>query len=240
MLKKYRNLWIFGDSYSTPGVCVCPTDSFWMYTARELTVDKIYNYSWTCNSFDSIIHNVISESEQFDWEHDFLLICVPPLARLTIVSNNNTKSYHRHVFNTAADELGQEQILCHHGLENISFYNDPTAIRFEDSTWTEIQACRNIFLLNKWLDSNNANYFIANMSKDFMSDRPAVGEFLQSTCYAHPCNILIGDTYYNLNLGINKPVDFDQYGWSGHHGANGNKHFFNNSILPRLQKNKLN
>lgn len=239
MLKKYRNLWIFGDSYSTPGVCVHPTDSFWMHTARKLEVDKIYNYSWPGNSFDSVIHNVISDSEQFDWEHDFLLICVPPLARLTIVSNDDTKSYHRCVFDIDANEVVRDLIVCHHGLENKSFYNDPTAIKFEDPTWTEIQACRNIFLLNQWLDSKSANYFIANMSKDFMSDAPATGKFLQKACHPHPRNILIGDTYYNTNFGIHKPADFDQYGWSGHHGPEGNKHFFNSSIIPRLKNNNF-
>jgi len=239
LLKKYRNLWVFGDSYSTPYICVNPVDSFWMHTANELKVDKIYNYSWPSNSFDSVIHNTISESDQFNWEQDFLLICVTPLTRLTVVSKDSTKSYHRRVFNTGAEEIAQELILCHHGLENVSFYNDPSAIRFEDPSWTEIQACRNIFLLNQWLDSKNANYFIVNVSKDFMSDTPATGEFLQRVCYAHPRNILIGDTYYNTNLGINKPVDFDQYGWGGHHGATGNKHFFNNSILSRLKNNNF-
>lgn len=210
-----------------------------MYTARELAVDKIYNYSWPGNSFDSVIHNAISESNQFDWSQDFLLICIPPLARLTVVSKNNTKSYHRRVFNIDAEEIDQELILCHHGLDNVSFYNDTTAIRFEDPTWTEIQACRNIFLLNQWLDSKNANYFIVNMSKDFMSDAPSTGEFLQKACYAHSRNILIGDTYYNTNLGINKPPDFDQYGWAGHHGPEGNKHFFNSSIVSRLKNNNF-
>jgi len=230
---------VFGDSYSTPGVCVDPIDSFWMKTANVLNVDKVYNYSWPRNSFDSIIHNVTSESQQVDWNHDFILIGVPPLIRLTIVSKDDTKSYHRRVFDINAIEVKQELILCHHGLENISFYNDPTAIRFEDQTWTEIQACRNIFLLNQWLDFKKANYLIINLSKDFMSDTPATGEFLQRTCYAHPRNILLGDTYYSLNLGLHKPLDFDQYGWNGHHGPAGNKHFFDNSILPRLHSNKL-
>jgi hypothetical protein len=239
LLKKYRNLWVFGDSYSTPNICVDPTDSFWMDTARILKVDKIYNYSWPGNSFDSVIHNLTSESGQFDWKNDFILIGVPPLVRLTVVSNNDTKAYYRRVFDTDAKEIGQEQILCHHGLKNIHFYDDPTAIRFEDQTWTEIQACRNIFLLNQWLDSKEANYLIINLSKDFMTDFPATGRFLQETCFNHPRNILVGDTCYNLNLGVNKPTDFDTYGWSGHHGSAGNKHFFKESILTRLKNNNL-
>jgi hypothetical protein len=230
---------VFGDSFTTPNICVNPIDSFWMNTARLLNVDKVYNYSWPGNSLDSIIHNLISDSDQYDWDNDFFLIGIPPLARLTVVSEDDTKSYHRFVFDIDANEVDQQLILCHHGLKNVSFYNDTTAIRFEDPSWTEIQACRNIFLLNQWLDSEHANYFVVNLSKDFMTDSPATGKFLQENCYNHPRNILIDDTYYNLNLGINKPPDYDQYGWGGHHGPVGNKYFFNESILPRLKKNNL-
>ena len=234
MLKKYRNLWVFGDSYSTPGFCVDPADSFWMKVAQELNVDQVYNYSWPGNSIDSVAHTLISDSEQYNWNTDFFLVGIPPLARLTLVSKDDKNSFHRRVFNLSAQEIDQELILCHHGLENISFHKDPTAIRFEDSTWTEIQACRTIFLLNQWLDSKKANYLILNLSKEFMEDVPATGKFLQNHCYEHPNNILIEDTYYTINLGINKPVDFETYGWAGHHGSAGNEYFFKKSILPKL------
>ena len=44
------------------------------------------------------------------------------------------------------------------------------------------------------------------------------------------------DTYQSTNKGINKPVDFDQFGWLGHHGPEGNRHFFEQALWPRLQK----
>lgn len=236
MLKKYRNLWIFGDSYSTPGYCVSPGDSFWMAVAQHLDVECVYNYSWPGNSLDSVIHMLLSDSDQYDWEQDFLLIGIPPLVRLTVVSKNDKLSYHRRIFDLDSNEIEQQLILCHHGLENLHFYNDPAAIRFEDPTWTEIQACRLIYLVNSWLDSHQANYLLINLSKDFQNDQPATGKFLLEKCLNHPRNILLGDTYYGINYGINKPTDYAEYGWHGHHGAAGNQYYFENSLLPRLKR----
>jgi len=237
--KKYRNLWVFGDSFSTPGECVDPSDSFWMLVGRLLGVDKIYNYSWPCNSLDSVIHLLVSESDDYDWDQDFFLIGVPPLVRLTVMSDDPEKTYHRNIFDTQGNKLDQQMILCHYGLENKHFYQDPIAVRFEDPTWTEIQACRLIFLVNAWLDSHGAGYLVVNLSKDFQNDQPASGKFLLDRCLNHPNNVLTGDTYYGINLGINRPKDYDQYGWYGHHGASGNIHYFEKSLKPRLERLNL-
>lgn len=236
MLKKYRNLWVFGDSYSTPGVCVAPKDSFWMHTAKFLNVQNTYNYSWPGNSFDSVVHTLISDSDQYNWKQDVFLIGVPPLVRLTVVSDDSTKSYHRIVFDHNGEEINQELILSHHGLENKSFYNDPTAVRFEHPSWTEVQACRQIYLLNNWLDKHNANYLILNLGKSFENDEMATGKFLRTNCYQHPNNILLENTYFSINFNLFKPADYDLYGWAGHHGAAGNKNYFEHSIKIKLNE----
>lgn len=227
---------MFGDSYSTPSVCVEPQDSFWMSVSRLLGVENTYNYSWPGNSLDSVAHTLISDSDQFDWDHDFFLIGIPPLVRLTVISQNPKKSYHRYVYDAAGKEIDQQMVLCHHGLQNIHFYDDPSAVRFEDSIWTQVQACRLIYLINCWLDSHRANYLIINLSKDFQEDKTANGQFILEKCLRHPKNILSGETYYSINLGINKPADYEQYGWNGHHGADGNRHYFEQSLAPRLKK----
>jgi len=237
--KKYNKLWIFGDSYSTPYVCVDPCDSFWMLTAQQLNTNTVYNYSRSGNSFEAVVHAVVSESAQYDWENDFFLIGIPPLSRLALVSKDDTYSHHRQVFDIDSNKIDEQMILCLHGIESISFYNDPTAVRFEDPQWTQIQALRTVFLLNAWLDSKNANYLIINLSKDFIVDQASTGEFLINSGINHPRNSIAGDTYYNVNLNINKPADFDLYGWLGHHGPIGNKYYFDNVLYPRLVKNNL-
>jgi len=237
--KKFRNLWVFGDSFSTPNICVDPADSFWFLTAKALCIDTIYNYSWPGNSFDSVTHNLVSESGQYDWKNDFFIVGIPPLARLTIVSNDSTRCYHRRVFDSSASEIDKQLILCHHGLENLQFINDPLAVRFEDPTWTQTQTLKTIYLLNSWLDSQKANYLIVNLSKDFLTEHSSTGSFLLSAGLNHSRNMLCGDTYYNVNLNKNKPTDFNQYGWSGHHGPAGNHWFFEQALMPRLVKNNL-
>lgn len=210
-----------------------------MLVGQTLGVDKIYNYSWPGNSLDSVVHTLISDSDDYDWSRDFFLIGVPPLVRLTVVSDDDKKSYHRNVFDSQGNRLVQELILCHHGLENKQFYQDPIAVRFEDPTWTVIQACRLIYLVNSWLDSHRANYLILNLSKDFQNDQPATGKFLLDKCLSHPNNILSGDTYYGVNYGVNEPKDYDQYGWNGHHGESGNLYYFEKSVKPRLKRLNL-
>jgi hypothetical protein len=230
---------VFGDSYSTPGICVEPQDSFWMLTAQYLGANCVYNYSRPGNSFDAVVHALISDSAEYDWQHDFFLVGIPPLTRLALVSKDSTYSHHRWVFDINSNKLDEQMTLCLHGIENFSFYNDPLAIRFEDPQWTQIQTLRTVFLLNAWLDSMNANYLIINLSKDFLIDDSANGKFLMENSLKHPKNLIVDDTYYNVNLGVHKPADFDLYEWSGHHGPVGNKHFFDNSLLPHLIKNKL-
>jgi len=236
MSKTYRNLWVFGDCYSTPFLNVKPADSFWMLVADLLQVQKVINYSWPGNSFESVLHTLISDSAEYDWEHDFFLIGIPILHQLTTVSQDTQKSYHRRIFNQQAKEIAQEYVLCHAGLENISYKNDPMSIVFKDPTWRHTQVCRSIFLLNSWLDQHKANYLIANLGKGLMNDKPATGKFVLEKCYNHPRNILFQNTYYDVNVGINRPPDYDQLGWFGHHGPDGNRYFFDKSLLPKINE----
>lgn len=246
MSKKYDKLWVFGDSFSTPNFCVKAKNSFWGLTATKLSVNKLFNYSWPRNSLDSIVHTLICEQrgdswgDAYDWSNDFFLIGVPPLSRLTVVSKNNQ-------IETLANEINIQQdwkdfnfdVTSHRGLINLSSYCDVNFAIHEDSSWTQTQAMRNIFLLNSWLDSKKANYLIVNLSVNFYDDNSSFGNFLLEQCLNHPRNVLFTNSYYNINLNINKPADFDQYGWLGHHGPAGNQRFFEKSILPALEKNNL-
>lgn len=236
MLKNYRRLWVFGDSYSTPNYCVSPAESFWGLAAKQLSVDTIFNYSWLGNSFDSVVHVLISEQNKYNWEEDFFIIGVPPLARLTVVSKDDKKVTTGYEIDTEQWQDKTFNVLCHHGMENMSSYRDTKFAIHEDPTWTQTQTMRNIFLLNSWLDSKNANYLIVNLSVNFYQDKSAVGDFLLSHCLNHPRNLLFYDGYYSINLNINKPVDFELYKWMGHHGPVGNKNFFENSLLPKMKE----
>ena len=79
MPKKYNKLWVFGDSYSTPGVEVSPKESYWGLVADYCDIPLIKNLSRPVNSFDSVQQLVIGTHPEFDWHNDLILIGIPPL-----------------------------------------------------------------------------------------------------------------------------------------------------------------
>jgi hypothetical protein len=50
-------MYVFGDSFATPGLCVDPKDSFWGLLAQDLNVKEIINYS----------HSGIGTSTNLHW-----------------------------------------------------------------------------------------------------------------------------------------------------------------------------
>jgi len=236
LLKKYRKLYMFGDSFSTPHCWVEPKDSFWGLAAKTLGVGAIINCSWPGNSFDSVSHMLISNQLDYDWQKDFFLIGIPPLERWTVFDNHKDTVKNGLNINPTNWSEKEFEILCHHGLINIPFVDDRSTILYEDRSWTEVMALKQIYLLNSWLDSVNANYLIINLSKPFMHDQWLPNEFLIQAVSNHKNNIIFKDTYQSINEGIHKPADFDKYGWMGHHGPAGNQYFFKQSILPALER----
>jgi len=239
-MKYYKKLWLFGSSNSTPHVAVVPADSFWGLTAQALNIKEIVNFSWHGNSFDGVMHTLISNQNHYDWTNDLFLVGVPPLERWTIFDNHAGTVTPAYKFELDTWNEEQFEVDCFHGLVSLSFYNDKSTVMYEDRSWTETLAMKNIFLLNTWLDSVGANYLIINLSKNFDENnmwKPT--EFLLPYCKNHQRNILFNNTYYSINENIYKPVDYDSYKWNGHHGVDGNRNYFENSILPTLKKCNL-
>jgi len=238
MLKEYNNLWVFGDSFTTPNFYVNPCDSFWGLSANQLNAKNIINCSWPSNSFDSVCHMVISMQKQYDWENDVIFIGIPPLWRLTIFDNYKDTRYNGHSIDTTTWKSKKFEILCHTGLENFLVGGNKLLTIFEDRSWTETQTLRTIFLLTTWLDSKNAKYLIYNLSDPLDADNIwGPSNFLLPYCKDHKNCILFKDTYYSVNVGINSPPDANKSDmWKGHHGPAGNKLFFEKSISPKLKE----
>ena len=241
MLRNYSKLWVFGDSYTTPGVCVSAQDSFWGLTALTLNIPVIMNYSRPGNSFDSVCQLLISEQDHYDWDKDLFLIAIPPLERITIFDNFNHTPYVRYEIETTTWNQIDNQVQSHHGLVgNKSFGDDKQLIIHANRSWLETQILRTVFLLTTWLDSKDANYIIINCSESLdINNVWGPSNFVLPYAINHTKCILFKDTYYDINYNVNKPADFDQYGWHGHHGAVGNKHFFKHSLLPIMQRNNF-
>lgn len=230
-----KKLWVFGDSYTTPNFCVAPEDSFWGLAAKHLSAETIINLSWSGCSWTSVQHNLISKQKEYNWKEDFFIIGMPPLERLTVFDNYKDTKYHCDVYNTSNWQKCQELLPCHNGLETIAGQVARDLVIYSDRSWLETQVLNSVFLLTQWLDSKHARYVIVNLSKPLDSDNmwgPTI--FNLGYCKEHPRCILFDNTYFSVNENVHKPVDFNQYGWMGHHGADGNKHFFKVSVKDKL------
>ena len=237
MLKKYRKLWVFGDSYSTPNYFVEPGDSYWGLAATHLKIPKIANLSASGNSFDSIEQLLVSTQEDIDWTNDFIFIGIPPLERITLFDDFKDTEYIGRNIDTNSWEIEEFDVPGHRGLVSRQFFNkDQYLVIHSDRAWLETQALRKVFLLTQWLDSNKANYLIQNFSKPLDLDNQwGPAEFVSNYVKNHSRCIILDNTYYSVNVNINRPADFDQYGWFGHHGAIGNLRYFEKGIIPRLE-----
>ena len=234
MSKNYNNLWVFGDSFCSTNLAVDPKQSFWGLAAQTLAVDRVVNTSWPGNSWTSVQQTLIGQQQEYCWETDYFLIGIPPLERLTVFDNHKDTKYTRQVLSKDWS-IQHETVLCHNGLEIIKGHEAKDMILHLDRSWLETQTLNSIFLLTQWLDSKNANYVIHSLGKAFDADNmwgPTV--FNLQYCKDHPRCILFENTYNSININLNKPVDFGLYGWNGHHGPAGNKHFFEFSLKDKL------
>ena len=229
---------MFGDSYTTPDMCVDPKDSFWGLLAQELDIPQIVNCSRTVNSFDSICQLIVGTQMQIDWSNDLVLLGIPPLERITVFDDYKNTEYVAKRFDT---ELWQEEkfnLECHKGLVSLQNYGtDKQLILHSDRSWVETQALRTIFFLTVWLDSIKANYMILNLGKNLDKNNVwGPSEFVLPYALQHDRCILFENTYHDINLNKNPPADFDRYGWNGHHGPTGNRYFFEKSLLKQMIK----
>lgn len=239
MSKKYHKLWVFGDSYSTPHLCVEPQQSFWGLLATWAEINTVVNCSRPVNSFDSVCQLLVGLQKDIDWKNDLLLICIPPLERITVFDNYKDTEYLGKTFDTTTWDEQQFNIACHRGIVCLQNYGtDKQLIIHHDRSWLETQTLRTVFFLTAWLDSLQANYMILNLSKDFDKNNVwGPSSFVLPYCLSHSRCILFENTYHGINVGVNKPADSDTP--DGHHGPAGNQYFFERSLLPQMQRCNL-
>lgn len=214
-------LFVFGDSYSTPGFCVEPRDSFWGLAAQEMQATEVLNYSWPGNNLDSIAHVIVNMLNEFT-ANDRLLIGVPPLERVTYYSEEEKEYYCEHFFNDLTISR-KEPVLCHSNLHQVAVHQlGREVVEKWNRGWAEAQALRTLITLATTLKHVSVSNIIVNLAEPFMdrTDWPVL-QGLQHQAAAWDIGVF-RNTYYSVNKDINKPVDFDTHGWHGHHGAAGN------------------
>jgi len=229
-----KKLNVFGDSFSTPGVCVEPSESFWGLTAQDLSVTCINNYSQSGFSLDHVIHILLNET--FDFDSDYFLIGIPPLLRYVEYSDNFKTTWNQCTFDNKFNTVTQK-------IESLTNTN---RFRFEDrcknqvveysAEWAHVQALEKIYLLHQFLRAKQAKFMIVNLTCPimFQDNWPAGKSIMHKTKHLLEC-ILFDNTFYSTNYDDRiKPADYDQYGWVGHHGAKGNFNWYNKVIKPKM------
>ena len=237
-------LHIFGDSYSTPGFCVEPCDSFWGLLANDLgnNIDAVENWSWPGNNIDSIGHTIVSSIDYFD-STDYLLIGVPPIQRLTMFNPDKDRQPTKTIYyNNNLLDNNTEYISCHRGLAQYSVHEmDRQFITLWNTSWIEAQVLRQLLTLDAFLTTKiiKSNVIYFNLSVPFqpLTSWPTLCN-LQHQALENNRMVLFDNTYYSVNLDKHKPEDFDNHGWMGHHGAAGNKNYYELVIKPKVRELK--
>jgi hypothetical protein len=236
-LLKDSKLNVFGDSYSTVDFQVSPKESFWGVAAADLKIDNITNYSHPGFSFDAILHIIINET--FDFENDYFLIGIPPLHRY--IGYSDTKDTKWTATQFKSTNLVKK--ISVNSLDNTlpfkfeeQFKNDKNGIDRFNREWLDIQFLEKIFLLHQYLTQNNAKFLILNLTIPIVyQDMWPAGQSIMRKVDALKECVIFQNTYYSVNYNDNiKPADFDQYGWFGHHGPEGNLNWYN-----KIVKNKM-
>ena len=237
MSKESIILNVFGDSFSTPDVCVEPNKSFWGLAAKDLGVTKIMNYSHTRFSLDHVVHILLNEN--FDFINDYFLIGIPTLARYIEYHDESNSKWLAKKFNS---EFVSDLIPVN-SLNNTSratfeqhFSNNKKQISGFSVEWVDVQSLEKIFLLHQYLTLHNAKFLILNLTRPIVyQDMWPTGQgIMQKVTKLKEC-VIFDNTFQSVNFVDQiKPADFDKYGWVGHHGPEGNTNWYHKVVKPKM------
>lgn len=235
MSKTFRDLYVFGDSYSTTDYCVPWRESFWGLAAQHLAIDRILNYSALGNSLDTLIYLLQVEQQNINFGPDSLvMVCVPALERITW-HDMSQDSLYQYQDITLAGEISNVPVDSHRNLRCDPLYQVvPEMAKVLERSWTETQGLSKLFFLFHYLEKLGTPFMIMNMCFNY----PRQGwptNFFQDWFDTKDNVILFENTYASINVDVNRPVDYDLYRWQGHHGSEGNKRFFELGLKPKLE-----
>ena len=192
-----------GDSYtSTVNWCQRQEDHYWYKIGQQLGATELYNDSVPKRSNDAIIKTVMHHCLANPDLDTLYMINITVIFRMDI-TREYTNSLHNILNKTAIAELDHETIEC-------SLY-------------------AHLIGLMEFLKARNKKFLIVNNSKPFTSDPlpmrdPYVEYFKQEPRVLNWFNN--SRTQFHETVSKIKPVDFDQYGWDGHDGAEGHRAYF--------------
>jgi len=236
-----RTLYVFGDAKTIPNFGVESHESFWGLAAQELGTSHVYNFSFVNNCLDNIIHLFLNH--EFNYDNGYFLICIPPLVSYSVYDPSKTPTTGQRVygFNKDFEPIAVTSTVLA-GVTGINFTeafsNDLNYITFFRAEWYQVLMLEKIYLLTSWLQSKNAKFIIANISKPFDLQEywPTARPIMLKVKECKNC-IIFENTYYSVNQQDNiQPPDFDIYEWNGHHSSEGNSNWYAKVIKPKMQE----
>ena len=230
-------LQVFGDSYTTSNGYVDAKDSFCGLLATHLNTDVV-NYSSPGFSFDSILHILLNETH--DFENDFFMIGIPITCRESVYKEGSGHNLHKTII--IDDVITTEPIACLENVDNIRmdqyYERDYNGLDDFSLAWNDIKILEKIYLIHQYFEARQAKFVILNLSEPFVDqdEWPAGKEIIKKVKQLKEC-MIFKDTYISINEqdGI-KPPDFDQFGWQGHPGADGNLNYYTKVVKPLVDK----
>lgn len=228
-------LFVYGDSYSTPGFCVDPQDSWWGLLAKDLAVSTVENYSWPGNNIDSIAHAIVAGPGFAPT--DCVVIGVPPIERFTVFDPDGVPPTWYRFFGNL-QPMDQQALTEHSGLRQVTTHQlGQGYVMAWNRSWQEAQVLRQLFLLKQYILGWTPRLLIVNLAEPLQPETewPTLA-CIQRRFLGDPHSVLFDNTYFSANKNLHKPVDFDTHGWHGHQGAVGNAHWYHSVIQPRISQ----
>lgn len=236
MSNSSSKLHVLGDSYTTPGYCVEPQDSFWGLAAQELGIGTV-NYSYPGFSLDHFVHILLNG--EFNFAQDYFIIGVPPLLRYIGYQDHSGTAWPAQEFdlNFSAKVVPTAYLTNTQRLRfEEQFKNSREAIDHFSLEWNDVQCLEKIYLIHQYLSFHSAKFIIVNLSDPlhFQESWPPAQRIMTTVRDLPEC-VIFDHTYYSVNRQDQiKPADFEQYQWQGHHGAEGNANWYNKVIKPKM------
>ena len=237
-MKQYKELFVLGDSHATPNKYIDVHDSFWGLLAKDISASKICNMAFPGISFESIVHVLTSEAEIFAGDDKLVIIGIPVLERFCVLSENvRIPINNAKVFNETLRHVDNKRFESLSNLKNMSLFEHGSkhVVSRSDRCWIESQILGDVVLVSNLLKSYNVNHMFVNLSKPLMEETFPNAKSIIGKVKQMENQIIFNDTLQSINFGINKPVDYDDYGYEGHHGKIGNKLFYEKSLCPQLK-----
>lgn len=230
-------LQVLGDSYTSPNFFVEPKDSFWGLIANDLNTN-IINYSSPGFSFDAILHILLNQ--EFDFKNDFFIIGIPPTVRETVYKEGSGYNLYKTIIND--NNIVTEPIACLENVDNIKIserYTDEYQKLYPFSPeWHDVQVLEKVYFVYQYLKSHQARFIILNLSVPFIYQDmwPAGQHVIRKIKQLKEC-VIFDNTYIGVNKQDKiKPPDFNQYGWQGHPGPEGNLNYYNKVVKPLVDQ----